>query len=454
MKLSFQTTAAIRFGYGLSPVVAAPASAAQMLARLAGPDKTAARYPIKPFAIRLQQEREMGKLRKKRRKGGAAAEAAYKKAIKTASAEKLRELRVTMIRPMIAEDGFRERLVRFWADHFSVSARGKGLRFVAASYIEDAIRPKMTGKFRDLLRAATTHPVMLTYLDQSQSIGPNSVIGKKKNRGLNENLAREILELHTLGVDGAYTQADVRQFAELLTGLETSYRNGFRFRPRAAEPGAETVLGRVYGGGAASINDIYQALDDIAIHPDTARNIARKLVVHFISDTPPKALVDDLTDVFLATEGDLMVVYKALLNHRRAWDNFGQKAKQPFDYLASAMRALALEPAVIEGLSSRETRLYLAGPMEVMGQPYQRPGGPNGWPEAMGDWITPQGLAARIEWALIVTNKLAGGGDPVKFARQTLSDAASARLLEAVGRAETATEGRVLVLASPEFNRR
>jgi len=454
MKLSFQTTAAIRFGYGLSPNISAPASVAHMLATLAGADKTATRYPIKSFAIRLQQEREMGKLRKKRRKGGAAAEAAYKTAIKTASAEKLRELRVTMIRPMIAQDGFRERLVRFWADHFSVSARGKGLRFVTASYIEDAIRPNMTGKFSDLLRAAATHPVMLTYLDQSQSIGPNSVIGKKKHKGLNENLAREILELHTLGVDGAYTQADVRQFAELLTGLGASFRDGFRFRPRAAEPGAEMVLGRSYGGGEASLSDIYQALDDIAIHPDTAHNIARKLVVHFVTDTPPEALVRDLTEVFLATEGDLMAVYKGLLNHPSAWDNFGQKAKQPFDYLTSAMRALALEPAVIEGLSSRETRLYLAGPMEVMGQPYQRPGGPNGWPEAMGDWITPQGLAARIEWALIVTNRLSRSTDPVTFARQTLSDAASTRLLEVVGRAETATEGAVLVLASPEFNRR
>ena len=455
MSVSFKTTAAVRYGYGLSPRIAPPDDVSSMLTRMAGPDEIAAAYPIKPFPVRFQEERELGKLRKARRQNEVNAEQTYKDALHAASREQLREMRLTFMRAAFSPDGFRERLVQFWADHFSISARGKGLRFVASSYVEDAIRPHVTGHFRDILKAASLHPVMLTYLDQTSSIGPNSITGKKRNRGLNENLAREILELHTLGVGSAYSQKDVRQFAELLTGLGVNRKTGFQFRPQWAEPGAETVLGHAYGGsGKATLADIHAALDDIASRKDTALHIARKLVVHFVSDKPDKKLVDHVLQAYLATDGDLMAVYSALLEHPRAWSNFGQKAKQPFDFMASSIRAMDVDPGEIANMRGRNTRLYFAGPLQIMGQPFHQPGGPDGWPEPIEDWITPQGLAARVEWALIVAGQLGRQIDPPAFARIALADAASDKLITAAGVAESRREGIALVLASPEFNRR
>ncbi len=455
MRISFKTTAAIRFGYGLSPRVAPPPSVGSMLDELSGPDETAARYPIKPFSVRFREGREMGELRKARREKAENAEQNYKDAIHAANRELQRELRVSLMRAAFGPEGFRERLVRFWADHFSIRASGKGLRFVTTAYVEDAIRPNITGRFRDLLKSASLHPVMLTFLDQTSSIGPNSVIGKKRDRGLNENLAREILELHSLGVGGGYDQKDVRQFAELLTGLDFNRKTGFQFRPRRAEPGAETVLGHVYGGtGKATLADIHSALDDIAGHKDTARHIARKLVVHFVSDQPDEKLVDHVARAFRDNDGDLMAVYSALLEHPRAWSEFGQKAKQPFDFIASSLRAMDPDPGKIAKMSRRKSRLYFSGPLQIMGQPFQQPGGPDGWPEPIEDWITPQGLAARVEWALIAAGQLGHQTDPVAFARVALADAASDKLITAAGVAESRREGMALVLASPEFNRR
>ena len=450
----FETFAAIRYGFGLSPDIAQPDSIATMLARLGGPDVMAEKFPIVHFAQRAEEEAALGELRKARRENKPGADEANRKGHNLARDQLARELVVTMLRPMLSEDGFRERLVQFWADHFTVVAKSKGLRFVTTGYIEDAIRPNITGNFRTLLKAVELHPAMLIYLDQILSIGPNSEVGQRAKRGLNENLAREILELHTLGVGGAYRQEDVRQFAELLTGLSFNFRNGFKFRKAAAEPGAETVLGRSYGGGKPRIEDIELALDALAIHPDTARHLARKLVVHFISDSPDAGMVDDLARIFLAADGDLMALYEALLNHPLAWQGFGQKAKQPFDFMVSSLRAMAVTPAHLQALTPREIKIYLSAPMMTMGQPYQMPGGPNGWPEGFDDWITPQGLAARIEWALIIAQKLGADLDPAALANTALADAADAQLARLVGAAESKTEGVALVLASPEFNRR
>jgi len=450
----FQTFAAIRYGYGLSPDVAAPDSVQEMLTLLAGPDEMATRFPIAHFPQRAEQERVLGELRKARRKKRPGAEAANRKAHKAARKELGRELVQTLLRPAKARDAFRERLVRFWADHFTVSARSKGLRFVTTAYIEDAIRPNITGNFRDLLRAVELHPAMLVYLDQILSIGPNSQIGKRAGRGLNENLAREILELHTLGVGGAYGQTDVRQFAELLTGLNYNFRTGFKFRAKAAEPGAEILLGQSYGGGKPRLSDITSALDALALHPDTAHHLAHKLVVHFISDTPDEALVKAIAAAYLAHDGDLMVAYTTMLEHPAAWLNFGEKAKRPFDFMASSLRAMGIPAARLQALKPQQVKLYLAAPMQTMGQPYQLAPGPNGWPEAFDQWITPQGLAARIEWALILTSAFGGTLDPRAFVRTALADAADDRMEYLVAIAESKSEGLALVLASPDFNRR
>ncbi len=454
MNLSFQTMAAIRFGFGLSPKNEPPATAEDMFARLNDADEIAQKYPIKALAVRQNEAFEYGKLRKARKNGEDGADEALKKAMRAGVAERWREMRITMVRPLVSPDGFRERLVRFWADHFAIHAKGKGLRFLTAAYIDEAIRPNIAGKFSDLLRAAAIHPVMMIFLDQPLSIGPNSPAGITRNRGLNENLAREILELHSLGVGGGYQQVDVRQFAELLTGLDYNFRHGFRFLPRRAEPGKETVLGQSYSGRSARLSDIHEILDDLAVHPDTARHIAEKLVVHFISDTPDEALVDHVAAAFTDSDGDLMAVYEALLSHPRAWTDFGQKAKKPFEFMVSAMRAMAVDPDRIETLDRRKTRLFLAAPLQIMGQPYQQPGGPDGWPEPIEDWITPQGLAARVQWALIAANTLGSDLNPREFAQTALADAASPHLLQVAGYAESRREGMALVLASPEFNRR
>jgi uncharacterized protein (DUF1800 family) len=459
MTPSFSTLASIRYGYGLSPIVAPPNSVEEMLISLRGPDLIARDLPIAPFAKRAEEEMAMGRLRKAMREKVDGAKEKLRVSNRTAVGEKMRELRVSLLRAAIAPDGFRERLVRFWADHFTVVAKGRGLRYVTTGFIEDAIRPFVTGNFGDMLRSADTHPAMLVYLNQVQSVGPNSSIGKKLGRGLNENLAREIMELHTLGVGGSYNQADVRQFAELLTGLFYNFRTGFSFRPGAAEPGAETVLGKSYGGPRGSLDDIYAVLDDFATHPDTARHISRKLVVHFVSDVPDPKLVDHVAQAFTASGGNLMAVYTALLEHPAAWENPGAKAKRPFDFLASSLRALGvgtngIGSNAIDKLSIRQTRLYFLSPLEIMAQPWLQPQGPDGWPEPIVDWITPQGLAARIQWSLVAAGLWGNNTDPTKFAATALGDMADEEVLRVVGFAESRVEGIALALSSPEFNRR
>ncbi|MFQ5437296.1 MAG: DUF1800 family protein [Paracoccaceae bacterium] len=454
MTVSFTTQAEIRFGYGRSGSVRAPGDVGDMLTGVSGPDEIAARFPVPSFARSVEVARNHRRLRRARKKKEPGAAQAFKLANVDALRGAAGELRASLIRPLVSPNGFRERLVRFWADHFTVSARKPGLRFVANAFVEDAIRPHIGGSFQALLRKVETHPAMLVYLDQVSSVGPNSKIGRKRNRGLNENLAREIIELHTLGVGGNYRQHDVRQFAKLLTGLAYTFRHGFKFRPAAAEPGAEIVLGKEYGGDPAKLGDIHAALDDLAHHPDTARHIARKLAVHFVSDRPEDALVAHVEAAFNETGGDLLATYEALLEHPAAWEGFGLKARQPFDFIVAAMRAMDVDPERIANLALQPTRLFFAAPLRVMGQPFLQAAGPDGWPEGIEDWITPQGLAARIQWALIATNALGRMIDPTKLAQTALAEAFSPELLKVTARAESRLEGMALVFASPEFNRR
>jgi len=449
------TFASIRFGFGIAVDAPPPAGAQALLDHVLGPDSIVGKYPVRKFERQMREEVAVNRLRKAVKSGDVGAEQKFKLAQQASRDVYQRDVLTNVIRPLVSKDGFRERLVRFWADHFTIIAKGRVLRNTATSYVEEAIRPYITGSFSDLLRSAATHPVMLIFLDQVLSVGPNSRAGLKRGKGLNENLAREILELHTLGVGGAYTQTDVREFAELLTGLHFNRKNGFKFQPHRAEPGAETVLGKSYGSDTrAKIGDIYQALDDIAHHPDTARHISRKLAVHFVSDDPDQGLIDHITRAFSASGGNLPVAYAAMLEHPAAWQNFGRKAKQPFDYIVSGLRAMGVGADKLMSLNRREYRLYLTAPMQVMGQTYQHPGGPDGWPEDMDNWITPQGMAARIQWALLTTQALAQVRDPQEFARFALRDAVGNGLLRAVGAAESRLEGMALVLASPQFNRR
>ena len=360
-------------------------------------------------------------------------------------------------RAVDAPSGFGERLVQFWSDHFTVRADGAGAQRLALAFVDEAIRPHLNGRFEDLLFAADTHPMMLLYLDQHVSVGPNSRMARQNEaRGLNENLAREILELHTLGVGADYSQADVRQLAKLLTGLTYNTRNDVTFRPGMAEPGAETVLGQSYGGDhQANIDDIRAVMVDIARHPATARHVSRKLAVHFVSDDPDDGLVAAMVAAWRRSDGHLPQVCHAMITHPALADGFRQKARQPFDYLAACLRGLGMRGDELRALQRPEINRFLYLPLGQMGQKWGEPAGPNGWPEEVGAWITPQLLAARISWATRVPAHLFDPlPDPRELMRATLRGSRSEALARAVPRAESAREGVALVLASTDFNRR
>ena len=457
------TIAAIRFGFGLSSGQQPPADAAALMADLAGNDTAAARFPVASFADTLAgAQRYLDTQRAARgvKATGTAPDPAAVAALKQAGRDLSERYRqgaaITLARAVAAPVGFRERLVWFWADHFTVRSKAPPQMMGPLAYVDAAIRPNINGRFGDLLVAAALHPVMLVYLDQIGSFGPNSPFAKRHNRGLNENLAREILELHSLGVDGTYSQDDVRSFAKLLTGLTFSQETGFRFSPRMAEPGAELVLGKSYGSaGPATLADVVAALHDIARHPDTARHIAHKLAVHFVADAPDPAMVAAMAAAFADNGGDLVQVYAAMLAHPAAWDPVFQKVRQPMDFIATALRALGVPPHRLLNLPAKQIKAQLIDPLQLMGQPYQQPTGPNGWPEEAEAWVNPSGLAARIQWAMNAPSQLAADlPDPRLMVRAALADAAGPDLVLAAERAESFPVGIGIILASPEFNRR
>ncbi len=445
-------TMAFRFGYGLPHVSGAATDAAGMLALLSGPDDIASRHKGVGFAAALPLLTEMQEARRAQR-NDPVEKPRYKAAVEASDNATLAGAQAGFARALDNPDGFRERLVRFWASHFSVSAKNRQEYLLPGTSIEDAIRPHLTGRFTDMLQAVTMHPAMLIYLDQILSVGPGSKTGQKRDRGLNENLARELIELHTLGVDAGYSQDDVRQMAELLTGLTVDFPRGCVFEQRRAEPGAETVLGISYDG--EGVKPILAALDGLAMRPETAGHIARKLVVHFVSDTPDDALVAHVRAAYLKTGGEMMAVYAALLDHPAAWGPDAAKARQPFEFIVSSLRALGVTGDALMQGGERPFRRFIIAPMQVMGQPMQGPPGPDGWPEDVTAWINPAGLAARINWAMNAPARLLPDlPDPRDLAVGALGSRASERLLWAAARAETLREGVGLVLASAEFNRR
>lgn len=452
--------AEIRFGCGLSPVVAPPFSAVAQLEALTGPDLMAERFPIADTADGLKAAQQFGALRKAARKAlGTAEEKTTEQAFKSFRRRHLQAryiwFRQLLLRQIHTQDGFRERLAGFWADHFTAQGKNRALRPLAYGYVESAIRPFLSARFEDLLIAAVTSPLMLHYLDQFRSRGEDSPLSQRQGRGgLNENLAREVLELHTLGVDGPYDQKDVRQLAELLTGLSYRIEEGFVFDPRLVEPGSEQVLGQVYGGADPALEPVLQALRDLARHPVTAQHIAQKLAVHFTRDDPAPDLVADLAAAFRDSGGHLLRVYEVLLLHPLAWDPELRNVKPPFDFVASACRAFGPRAA----LAQWDHRAILQGfvaPMRLMGQHWQAAPGPDGWPEADQAWITPQGLSARLRWAMAAPHRLVDPlPDPVQFARSSLGRRMDARVEFVASAGETRAEAIGLVLASPAFQRR
>lgn len=444
----------IRFGYGFGPRVRQAGSAA-FLATATGPDTAAARYPVMSFEDAMLLEHNRQSAFGAAKKGDAQAGERAETLRATLNAEPLRAMRAAFARIVEGDAPLRERLTWFWADHFTVVGRNIAQRAGAAAFVDEAIRPNVTGRFADLLKAVVRHPAMLAYLDQHVSVGARSEVGRKKNRGLNENFARELMELHTLGVNGGYTQQDVREAAELLTGLTLDRSRGFIFRTAIAEPGAETILGKTYGSDAdPQMSDIDTFLDDLARHPDTVHHLSEKLVTHFIADRPPPELVSEIAAVWQDTGGDLASVTKALVEHPAARAPSATKIKPPMAFMASVMLALGVSPEVILRLSDRDVTRIFAGPLKTLGQPFLAPSGPDGWPESAESWITPQGLAARIGWAQWSVHLWGQDvDDPVAFLDRTLPGTDDAALRFAVSAAETRADALALVFASPAFNR-
>jgi uncharacterized protein (DUF1800 family) len=455
--------AEIRFGYGLSPTVAGPADIAAMLDGLRGPDVIVSQFPIEPFSdfrMRMEAAQQQQTIRRKNR-GTPAAEAARKQRNvlnQEARIAMFEWIGQTMLRRAHTQTAFRERLVAFWADHFTAHGKRGIARRGTSPYIEDAIRPHIGGNFADMLQAAVMHPLMLDYLDQIRSMGPNSDragrMGPKNNPGLNENLAREVMELHTLGVNGPYTQQDVTQLAELFTGMSFQAANGFKFRKDFVEPGAETVLGKTYPD-VYNVAPVRAVLNDLAAHPATMRHIARKLAVHFVSDIPDADLVNRIEAALVTSGGDMMAANEALLTHESAWEPDLMNYKPPIDFVSSALRALALPASAIEDLDEKDLRKIFAVRMILMGQQWERPNGPDGWPEDDAYWITPQGLSARILWAMTAPNRLLGAlPDPRDFVETALGHYGNDVVRFAASAAESRPEAIGLVLMSPPFQRR
>jgi uncharacterized protein (DUF1800 family) len=351
---------------------------------------------------------------------------------------------------MSADLGLRERLVWFWSNHFAISAKKSALvRITAGAFEREAIRPFVTGRFADMLVAATRHPAMLTYLDNRLSIGPTSRAGQNRNRGLNENHAREILELHTLGVDGGYRQADVTALAKILTGwtvagpnADETERGRFTFNGRAHEPGEHVVMGRRYR--TEGVQQGLDALRDLAHHPATARHVARKLARHFVADTPPPALVEALTARFIQTDGDLAAVTRTLLAHAASWTEARTKIRSPQEFLIAALRAT--------GTGGDFRPVF--GMLSDLGQPLWQPSGPNGFADTADVWASPDGLKTRLDIAAGLGQRAQVQSSVLDVVDAVLGPLASRETRQAVSRAESRAQGFAILLMSPEFQRR
>ncbi|UPJ63422.1 DUF1800 family protein [Bradyrhizobium sp. 191] len=366
---------------------------------------------------------------------------------KTFRAEALARLQ----RATLAECGFTERLVAFWSNHFCISAsKGELARIWAGAFEREAIRPHVLGRFPDMLRAVEQHPAMLFFLDNQQSLGPDSRAGQNRKRGLNENLAREIMELHTLGVGGGYTQGDVTSLARIITGWTFAGRQGqlgspgsFVFSVNAHQPGPQVLLGRSYE--ATGLAQGEAALADLARHPSTANFIATKFVCHFVADDPPPALVGRLRDVFVKSDGDLKALAMALVDSDEAWKAPLTKMRSPYDFLVASGRLLAQVP--------EDPSRYLSG-LNLLGQPLWSPPGPNGFPDTNAAWAAPEGIKLRLDIAAQIGARLGNNIDPLDLLEFAAADAASIETRKTIERAESRQQALALLLMSPEMQRR
>ena len=366
---------------------------------------------------------------------------------------------------------FAERLVHFWTNHFAVSA-DKGAVFGVAGTLEnEAIRPHVGGRFADLLTAVEQHPAMIAFLDNQYSVGKDSVLAElavqratrqmargdapymqRRAFGINENLAREILELHTLGVNGGYAQSDVTSFAQIITGWSIGGGEGrlagglpgrFYFRENLHQPGAKIFMGKTYHETGQRQGEA--VLGDLAVHPATAHFIATKLVRHFIADEPPPPAVARVARAFVKSGGDLPRVYAALIETPEAWEAGMRKFKTPQDFVFSTFRSLNVSPPQPEEVLRS---------FELLGQRQYTPGSPAGWPDTAKSWDGSDALMRRVLWASRIAGRFEQGIDPVDLAASSLGNYARPETVTALRRASSGTQAVALLLMSPEFQRR
>ncbi len=418
-----------------------------------------------PTVLALAEQRAQAVAQRKAARGQAREEALAREAEAAAQAvrQQQRQLQDTNLRAGLAAGAqsrrpWVERLVMFWANHFTVSEASGKLFGLAGTFEREAIRPHLAGSFQELLRATTLHPAMLRYLDNQRSVGPGSLAAQRhadRHLGLNENLAREVLELHTLGAEvsrtpepagAGYSQADVTAFAQVLTGW-TSGPEGpqgvTRFEPKRHQPGPKTLLGHTYPEGPQALDRVLQ---DLALHPATARHLALKLARHVVADDPPAVLVERLQRAYLDSQGQLMALYQALVEAPQAWTLPQRKLKTPQEHALSCARLL--------GLGARWLLPAPDGGIGSMGQALQRASSPAGWPDRAEDWLAPDGVWKRIEWTQRLAERFGAGLDARALAEMSLGPLLSAPTRTQIERAADGTQALVLLMMSPEFQRR
>jgi uncharacterized protein (DUF1800 family) len=467
--------AANRFGLGARPgeLAAIRGSAPDWLrAQLDGPAPEITDDGLQSSASILTQIYDLRRtIQAERRRGArgddggggaersAAAVGAFKKLSQLIRPVYLAEAGARFRQSVSTERPFVERLAQFWSNHFAVSVDKGVLPALAGSYEREAIRPYVLGNFNDMLLATERHPAMLLYLDNQMSMGPDSRAARNIERrnpgrrpGINENLARETMELHTVSVDGGYTQTDVTAFSRVLTGWSIAGPDGWRtgaqpgtflFRAAMHEPGSQVVMGKRYPD--SGYDQGVAVLRDLASHPSTARFIATKLARHFIADDPPAPAVDRMAAAFSESGGDLPTVYRALIDSPEAWQQPVAKYKSPSDFIVSSFRGLELPVRADKAP---------VGLFQLLGQRIWCPGSPAGWPDRSADWDGASELLKRIEWADAVAQRVGPRRDARELAPQMLGDVLTAATREAIAHAESAAQAVALLLASPEFMRR
>jgi uncharacterized protein (DUF1800 family) len=385
-----------------------------------------------------------------------------------------RDLHSRLLTAVHTQRPFAERVHWFWCNHFTVSSLKGSARGLVGAFEREAIRPRIAGRFADLLYASTTHTAMLRYLDNHLSMGPDSPAAARRQRmmqrrgadtggrslptGLNENLAREVLELHTLGAaaarSGVYTQADVRALAAILTGWHGQFRAEARAGRDAGEfdaqwhqPGFKTVCGHSHPPGPQALR---QVLDDLARRPETARFVCTKLARHFVADEPPPALVQSLVERFTQSDGELALVYRALIEHPLSWAGPPSKLKTPEEFVVSAVRCLGLAPAMDRPAEAQ--RLLTA--VVALGQRPQAAPSPAGWSDAFAEWMGPDAVWKRLEWSLRLGERLGARLDARVAAPHSLGPWLSPSTAQEIARASDGAQALALWLMAPEFQRR